>query len=88
MLEILILYYSRGGSVAKLAQHIARGVEEAGCMARLRTVPALAVVTQVAAAAVACPEMAREPITEPHPQEVQTARNPQQRSEMAPDRPR
>jgi len=38
--------------VAKLAQHIARGVEEAGCMARLRTVPALAVVTQVAAAAV------------------------------------
>ena len=52
MLEILILYYSRGGSVAKLAQHIARGVEEAGCMARLRTVPALAVVTQVAAAAV------------------------------------
>lgn len=52
MLEILILYYSRGGSVAKLAQHIARGVEEAGCMARLRTVPALAAVTQVAAAAV------------------------------------
>jgi len=52
MLEILILYYSRGGSVAKLAQHIARGVEEAGCVARLRTVPALAVVTQVAAAAV------------------------------------
>lgn len=52
MLEILILYYSRGGSVAKLAQHIARGVEEAGCLARLRTVPALAVVTQVAAAAV------------------------------------
>ena len=52
MLEILILYYSRGGSVAKLAQHIARGVEEAGCMARLRTVPAVAAVTQVAAAAV------------------------------------
>jgi len=52
MLEILILYYSRGGSVAKLAQHIARGVEEAGCVARLRTVPALAAVTQVAAAAV------------------------------------
>jgi len=52
MLEILILYYSRGGSVAKLAQHIARGVEEAGCVARLRTVPALAAVTQAAAAAV------------------------------------
>lgn len=52
MLEILILYYSRGGSVAKLAQHIARGVEEAGCVARLRTVPALAAVTQAAASAV------------------------------------
>ncbi len=52
MLEILILYYSRGGSVARLAQNIARGVEEAGCVARLRTVPALTTVTQPAAPAV------------------------------------
>jgi NAD(P)H dehydrogenase (quinone) len=52
MPEILILYYSRGGSVAKLAKFIARGVEEAGCRARLRTVPAVTTVTQVAAAAV------------------------------------
>jgi NAD(P)H dehydrogenase (quinone) len=52
MLEILILYYSRGGSVAKLAQQIARGVEEGGCAARLRTVPALAVATQASSPAV------------------------------------
>ncbi len=51
MPDILILYYSRGGSVAKLARQVARGVEEAGCTARLRTVPAVAPVTQVAAAA-------------------------------------
>lgn len=39
MTEILVLYYSRNGSVEKLANHIARGIEQAGCMARLRTVP-------------------------------------------------
>ena len=48
MAEILILYYSRGGSVAKLARLLARGVEEAGCTARLRTVPPVAAVTTVA----------------------------------------
>lgn len=37
---ILILYYSRTGSVAQLAQYIARGVERVeGIEARLRTVP-------------------------------------------------
>jgi NAD(P)H dehydrogenase (quinone) len=49
MTEILVLYYSRGGSVAKLAQLLARGVEEGGCVARLRTVPPVAAVTKVAA---------------------------------------
>lgn len=50
MSEILILYYSRGGSVARLARQIARGVEEVdGLSARLRTVPPVAVVTQTAA---------------------------------------
>ncbi|PZO06116.1 MAG: NAD(P)H-quinone oxidoreductase [Lysobacteraceae bacterium] len=49
MSEILILYYSRGGSVAQLARHIARGVEEVpGMRARLRTVPSVAPVTQTA----------------------------------------
>lgn len=37
---ILVLYYSRTGAVAQLAQHIARGVERVdGIEARLRTVP-------------------------------------------------
>jgi NAD(P)H dehydrogenase (quinone) len=49
MAEILILYYSRGGSVAKLARLLARGVEEGGGVARLRTVPPVAAVTKVAA---------------------------------------
>ena len=50
MPEILVLYYSRGGSVANLARHVARGVGEiAGMSARLRTVPPVAAVTQVAA---------------------------------------
>jgi NAD(P)H dehydrogenase (quinone) len=48
MAEILILYYSRGGSVAKLARLLARGVEDAGCTARLRTVPPVAAVTTLA----------------------------------------
>ena len=48
MAEILILYYSRGGSVAKLARLLARGVEEGGGTARLRTVPPVAAVTTVA----------------------------------------
>jgi NAD(P)H dehydrogenase (quinone) len=38
---ILVLYYSRHGSTEALAQHIARGVREAGLEARLRTVPAV-----------------------------------------------
>jgi NAD(P)H dehydrogenase (quinone) len=37
---ILVLYYSRTGSTAQLAQYIARGIESvAGLEARLRTVP-------------------------------------------------
>ncbi len=50
MPEILVLYYSRGGSVARLARQIARGIEEVpGMQARLRTVPSVAAVTQQAA---------------------------------------
>jgi len=49
MAEILILYYSRGGSVAKLARLLARGVEESGCTTRLRTVPPVAPITVQAA---------------------------------------
>ena len=48
--EILVLYYSRYGSVAQLARLVARGVEEVpGMRARLRQVPPVAPVTEVAA---------------------------------------
>ena len=50
MTEVLVLYYSRGGSVARLARQIARGVGEIeGVSARLRTVPPVAAITQTAA---------------------------------------
>ena len=50
MPEILVLYYSRGGSVARLARQIARGIGEVdGRSARVRTVPPVAAVTQTAA---------------------------------------
>lgn len=39
MTEVLVLYYSRKGSTAAMARQIARGVESAGAVARLRTVP-------------------------------------------------
>ena len=49
MPEILVLYYSRGGSVARLARHIARGIgEDEGMAARLRTVPPVAPTTEIA----------------------------------------
>ncbi|HEY0333860.1 MAG TPA: NAD(P)H:quinone oxidoreductase [Stenotrophomonas sp.] len=53
MSEILVLYYSRGGSVARLARQIARGIGEVpGMAARLRTVPPVSAVTQPLAPAV------------------------------------
>ncbi|MFP3786231.1 NAD(P)H-quinone oxidoreductase, partial [Burkholderia sp. SIMBA_024] len=46
MSEILVLYYSRGGSVARLARQIARGIGEVpGMSARLRTVPPVSALT-------------------------------------------
>jgi len=50
MPDILVLYYSRNGSVAQLARQIARGIGEVpGMAARLRTVPPVAPVTETAA---------------------------------------
>ena len=47
--DILVLYYSRTGHTAQLARLIARGVEEVpGMHARLRQVPPVAPVTEVA----------------------------------------
>jgi NAD(P)H dehydrogenase (quinone) len=49
-LTILVLYYSRHGSVRKLAELIAQGIESvSGCDARLRTVPAVSTVTEATA---------------------------------------
>ena len=53
MAEILILYYSVGGSVRRMAEFIAEGAERVpGAIARLRTVPQVAAVTQTAAPAI------------------------------------
>ena len=47
MTEILVLYYSRHGSVASLAKAISHGVESIeGCSARVRTVPAVSATTE------------------------------------------
>ena len=47
MADILILFYSRYGSVAQMAQHIAHGVETVSRMhARIRTVPAVSTVCE------------------------------------------
>ena len=53
MAQILVLYYSVGGSVRRMAELVAEGVERVpGAMARLRTVPRVAALTQTAAPAV------------------------------------
>lgn len=45
--EILVLYYSRSGHTAAMANQIVRGVESvAGASARLRTVPKVSTVTE------------------------------------------
>lgn len=46
MPTILILYYSHTGAIAKMAHFIARGVEEAGATAKLRTVPKVSTVIE------------------------------------------
>ena len=38
---VLVLYYSRNGSTSEMARQIARGIEQGGLEARLRTVPAI-----------------------------------------------
>ena len=46
-MEILVLYYSRHGATAGMAQLIARGIETvAGCQARIRTVPPVSTVCE------------------------------------------
>lgn len=50
MHNILVLYYSRHGHVAQMAQKIARGIEEVqDCEAVVRTVPAVSTVCEATA---------------------------------------
>ncbi len=48
--EVLVLYYSHHGSVCRMAQQIAHGIEKvAGCQARLRTVAKISSVCEATA---------------------------------------
>ncbi len=49
---VLVLYYSRHGATRTMAQHIARGVEQAGIEARLRTVPAVSALCEASEPAI------------------------------------
>lgn len=47
MLEVLVLYYSPGGTTAEMANVIARGIEQVeGMRARIRTVPPVSPVSE------------------------------------------
>ena len=47
MAEVLVLYYSLHGNVARMARHVARGIEEVdGMQARVRTVPRVSTVCE------------------------------------------
>ncbi len=53
MADILVLYYSVGGSVRRMAELVAEGVERVpGAAARLRTVPRVSALTQPAQPAI------------------------------------
>ena len=53
MSEVLVLYYTQGGSIRRMAELIADGIERVpGATARLRTVPKVAAVTTVAEPAI------------------------------------
>jgi len=50
MSEVLVLYYSRYGATAEMAQLIARGIDEVdGMQARIRTVPSVSTVCEATA---------------------------------------
>jgi len=48
----LVLYYSRNGSTSEMARQIARGIEQGGMEARLRTVPAISTECEAVAPAI------------------------------------
>jgi len=49
---ILVLYYSRSGATAQMAQQIARGIESQNIEARLRTVPDISTVVEACESAI------------------------------------
>lgn len=49
MNEILVLYYSRHGATRDMAQLVARGIEQVGALARLRTVPPVSATSEATA---------------------------------------
>lgn len=61
MSYILVLYYSRGGSTRNLAQAIARGVEQSGMEAKIRTVPPVSPDTQASEPSI--PEQGEQYVT-------------------------
>jgi NAD(P)H dehydrogenase (quinone) len=42
---VLVLYYSKYGTTREMARQIARGIEQTGLTAKIRTVPEVATVT-------------------------------------------
>lgn len=52
MPDILVLYYSRHGALSELANHLARGIEQEGAQARVRTVPEVSPVSEAVANAI------------------------------------
>ncbi|QEP43097.1 NAD(P)H:quinone oxidoreductase [Ectothiorhodospiraceae bacterium BW-2] len=53
MCQILVIYFSRGGTTAELARLIARGVESVdGCQAQLRSVPPISATCEATAPAI------------------------------------
>lgn len=49
---VLVLYYSRSGATQEMALQIARGIEQGGLEARVRTVPAISPNTEAAEPAI------------------------------------
>lgn len=49
---ILVLYYSASGATLSMAHHIARGVEQAGMEARMRTVPKVSTECEAVSASI------------------------------------
>ncbi|MGE0559151.1 MAG: NAD(P)H:quinone oxidoreductase [Burkholderiales bacterium] len=52
MQDILVLYYSHHGATREMASMFARGIEQAGAVARLRTVPRVSAVSEATEAAI------------------------------------